>query len=70
MITLAEFSRTKKSKYNSSILLARKNLNKKTVCKVLRVDYNKKQIDLSRKKINQEKAKEVELRYQNGKKVQ
>jgi translation initiation factor 2 alpha subunit (eIF-2alpha) len=42
MITIAEFSAYKKFKYNSGMLLARKRKNKRDVCKVLRVDKEKK----------------------------
>ena len=70
MIILAEYSNPRRSRYNQGILLARKNINKKDVCYVLRVDKQKKNIDLSKKRIKREIAKEVEEKYQKGKKVQ
>ena len=70
MIILAEYSNPRRSRYNQGILLARKNKNKKDVCYVLRVDKQKKNIDLSKKRIKREIAKEVEEKYSKGKKVQ
>lgn len=70
MIILAEYSRPTKSRYNQGFLLARKNINKKDVCRVLRVDKEHKNIDLTKRKIDPEKAKLVELKFQKNKKVQ
>lgn len=69
MIILAEYSRPLKSRYNRGFLLARKNINKKDVCCVLRVDKEHMNIDLTKRKIQTDKAKEAESRYQKGKKV-
>lgn len=51
MVTLAEYSRTRRSKYNQGMLIARKMKKKKDVCTVIRVDNVKKNIDLSKKRI-------------------
>lgn len=69
MITLAEYSRTGKSKYNQQMLLIRKKINKNDVCQVIRVDKEKGNIDLSKRKIDQDQVKELEARYAKGKKV-
>ena len=60
MITLAEYSKSKRNRqYNRGILEARKMKNKKDVCQVLRVDRANKHIDLSRRKINTEISNDI-----------
>lgn len=55
MIIIAEYSYSKRSRYNKGILVARKNLNKKEICCIIRVDIKDKNgdcnFDLSRRKI-------------------
>ena len=69
MITQAEYSRMRKSKYNQGILKAKK-MRKQEVCYVIRVDKEKEFIDLSKKQIQSNEAKEVEEEFEKGKKVQ
>lgn len=69
MITQAEYSRMRKSKYNQGILKAKK-MKKQEVCYVIRVDKEKEFIDLSKKQIQSDEAKEVEENFEKGKKVQ
>jgi len=69
MITQAEYSRMRKSKYNQGILKAKK-MRKQEVCYVIRVDKEKEFIDLSKKQIQSDQAKELEERFEKGKKVQ
>ncbi len=68
MITQAEYSRTRRSKYNQGILKAKK-MKKKDFCQVIRVDKEKQNIDLSKKRIQNENIKEVEELFDKGKKV-
>ena len=51
------------------MLKARKMKKKKDVCSVIRVDKEKKNIDLSKKWINSDASKEVELKYVKGWKI-
>ena len=69
MITQAEYSRMRKSKYNQGILKAKK-MRKQEVCYVIRVDKERGFIDLSKKQIQTDQAKEVEEKFEKGKKVQ
>lgn len=69
MITQAEYTRMRKSKYNQGILKAKK-MRKQEVCYVIRVDKDKEFIDLSKKQIQTDQAKEVEDQFEKGKKVQ
>ena len=69
MITQAEYTKVRRSKFNKGILRAKK-MQKQEVCYVIRVDKEKKFIDLSKKQINSEQAKICEENYEKAKKVQ
>lgn len=70
MITQAEYSRTNgRSRYNQGILKAKK-IKKQEICSVLRVDKEKGYIDLTKKQIKGDEKKEIEERFEKGKKVQ
>ena len=69
MITQAEYSRTRRTKYGKGFLKV-KATKKKEACQVIRVDKEKKNIDLTKKKIQSESKKEVEKKFEKGKKVQ
>lgn len=69
MITQAEYTKVRRSKFNKGILRAKK-MQKQEVCYVIRVDKEKKFIDLSKKQINTEQAKICEENYEKAKKIQ
>lgn len=69
MITQAEYSRTRKTKYGKGFLKV-KTTKKKDVCQVIRGDKEKRNFDLSKKKIAHESKKEAEMKFEKGKKVQ
>ncbi len=70
MITIADYSRLSKFKYNQGVLLARKMKKKKDICIVQRVDKVKKNIDLSKRKKDPHAIKDLEIKFAKGKKVQ
>jgi translation initiation factor 2 subunit 1 len=69
MITQAEYSKTGRSKYNQGILKLKKH-KKQEICSVIRVDKVKGYIDLSKKAIKSGDTKDIDERFEKGKKVQ